>query len=58
MEEWNSFTKAKGESVKVNWKSWLYDPGMPPVTLNFETTLSKLTNFLADRYIELDGDPK
>eukprot|EP00123_Amoebidium_parasiticum_P017081 comp23704_c0_seq1/m.40741 comp23704_c0_seq1/g.40741 ORF comp23704_c0_seq1/g.40741 comp23704_c0_seq1/m.40741 type:complete len:622 (-) comp23704_c0_seq1:650-2515(-) len=34
----------------IDWKTWLYAPGMPPVDLPFDTSLADAANKLADRW--------
>lgn len=37
----------------VDWDTWLYKPGMPPVQPHFDTTLVDQTYRLADRWIDV-----
>ena len=44
----------------VDWKNWLYTPGMPPVTLKFDQTVAnkvvKLTETILNEDIK-EADP-
>lgn len=40
----------------VDWDAWIYQPGLPPVHLDFTTTASNQSSELADQYIALKGD--
>ncbi|KAJ9085851.1 Leucyl aminopeptidase yscIV [Entomophthora muscae] len=37
---------------KVDWNTWLYAPGMPPVECNFDDSLSKACNQLAKKWLD------
>ena len=39
----------------VNWDAWIYQPGLPPVQLDFTTKASNASVQLADEYIKLGG---
>ena len=43
------FEKSFPSSAKVDWKSWFYTPGMPPVTLDFSTELESKCRQLAEK---------
>jgi leukotriene-A4 hydrolase len=36
-------------ATKVDWNSWLYTPGMPPITIDFSTELERKCRQLADQ---------
>lgn len=39
--------------AQVNWDAWIYEPGLPPVKLDFTTVESNASVALADEYIKL-----
>ena len=39
----------------MDWSTWMYQPGLPPVQLNFTTTESVESENLAYQYIMLNG---
>ncbi|EEB06062.1 leukotriene A-4 hydrolase [Schizosaccharomyces japonicus yFS275] len=39
-----------GQLDKIDWQAWLYGPGMPPVTPNFDTTLANPCYTLAEKW--------
>lgn len=39
----------------VDWDAWIYQPGLPPVHLDFTTVESNSSVALADAYIQLAG---
>lgn len=39
----------------VDWDKWIYEPGLPPVHLDFTTKESNESSALADEYIRLGG---
>lgn len=39
----------------VDWDAWIYQPGLPPVHLDFTTKQSNESSDLADAYIALGG---
>lgn len=41
--------------ASVNWDAWIYQPGAPPVQLDFTTKASNESAQLADDYIKLGG---
>ena len=41
---------------EVDWDAWIYQPGLPPVHLDFTTKQSNESVALADNYIELKGN--
>jgi leukotriene-A4 hydrolase len=51
------FTEKYGEEMKtkldeIDWKTWLYGKGMPPVTPKFDMTLATPAYSLAKRWAE------
>jgi len=60
---WEDYVATKYESAadvnrilkQVHWERWVYEPGLPPVTLDFSTNKSDEARALADKYIELKG---
>lgn len=45
------FAEYKSALDSINWHAWLFEPGMPPVKPNFDTTLVDQCYQLADRWI-------
>ncbi|PVH14230.1 leukotriene A-4 hydrolase/aminopeptidase [Candidozyma duobushaemuli] len=45
------FKDHKDKLDSIDWESWLYKPGMPPVKPDFDTTLVDQVYSLADRWI-------
>ena len=41
--------------LKVDWETWIYEPTLAPVELNFETPESNEATSLALQYIALNG---
>lgn len=44
------FAAKKDKLDAIDWQSWLYKPGMPPVKPNFDTTLVDQCYILADKW--------
>ncbi|CAF1467482.1 unnamed protein product [Adineta steineri] len=42
--------------AKVDWNSWLYTPGMPPITFDFSTKLQQLYHQLANEPSSISND--
>ncbi|XP_078716937.1 leukotriene A-4 hydrolase [Lampetra fluviatilis] len=54
-EQWKAFLfeyfKDKADVLQaVDWKAWIYSPGMPPVKLQYDTTLADACSALAARW--------
>lgn len=45
------FSDKKAQLDSIDWESWLYKPGMPPVKPKFDTTLVDQCYSLADKWI-------
>jgi len=39
----------------VDWDTWIYQPGLPPVYLDFTTRESNFSSSLADQYVSFGG---
>lgn len=47
----------EGEKLdQIDWDTWFYVPGMPPVTPNFDNPLTQASNNLAERWISGEGE--
>lgn len=60
-DEWKAFLYEFFYSKKtildtVDWKSWLYLPGMPPVKPKYDTSLTDAYTALASRWIEASDE--
>lgn len=44
------FAKQKEQLDTIDWESWLYKPGMPPITPKFDTSLADQCYGLADKW--------
>jgi leukotriene-A4 hydrolase len=42
--------------MKVDWNSWLYTPGMPPITIDFSTKLERQCRQLANEYSSISSE--
>jgi len=42
--------------MKVDWNSWLYTPGMPPITIDFSTKLEQQCRQLVDQYSSISSE--
>jgi leukotriene-A4 hydrolase len=42
--------------MKVDWHSWLYTPGMPPITIDFSTKLEQQCRQLAVEYQSISNE--
>ena len=42
--------------VKTDWDTWVFEPGLPPVTLNFTTAALTNAQILAQEYLALQGE--
>ena len=40
----------------MDWETWVRNPGLPPVTLDFSTFEGNQSSELADEYIRLKGE--
>ena len=50
------FEESFPSSPKVDWQSWLYTPGMPPITLDFSTELETKCRQLAEQTKPFERD--
>ena len=55
---YDSYTSSKAKDIikKIDWTTWLFTAGLPPVTANFTTKAEQDALFLANEYIRLAGD--
>ncbi|CUM63110.1 uncharacterized protein PRCAT00000677001 [Priceomyces carsonii] len=44
------FSDKKKELDSIDWKAWIFNPGMPPVKPNFDTSLADQCYSLADKW--------
>lgn len=45
------------EDIKnIDWNTWLYSPGMPPVIPDYDKTLSESADKLVEKFIQWNGD--
>jgi leukotriene-A4 hydrolase len=53
----NVFEQEEAEEIEnsVDWDTWVYTPGAPPVHLNFSTPNLDISRGIADSYIKLGG---
>jgi leukotriene-A4 hydrolase len=42
--------------TKVDWNSWLYTPGMPPIAIDFSTKLERQCRELVDQYSSITSE--
>lgn len=40
----------------MDWNSWLYGPGMPPVIPDYDKSLAVYCDNLVDKYLKWDGE--
>lgn len=52
------FSDKKEQLDSIDWKAWLYQPGMPPITPKFDTTLVTQCYTLADKWFSVTTGDK
>ncbi|CAH1169848.1 unnamed protein product [Phaedon cochleariae] len=50
------FEKRFPECGDVDWDTWLYSPGMPPVIPQYDTSLAVICDTLLDKFYQWDGE--
>lgn len=50
-----SYFSGKPAIAEIDWQSWLYKPGMPPVIPDYDTSLAVICDELVEKFASWDG---
>ncbi|XP_018570757.1 leukotriene A-4 hydrolase isoform X2 [Anoplophora glabripennis] len=52
----NNYFNSNPDITLIDWKTWLYSPGMPPVIPDYDKSLAVICDNLIEKFLKWDGE--